>query len=175
MHNYAIVGRVSGILTELKCTIDKNGGSALSKLKESIIVKTIQTALHYGVATFIAILAGVIFIHTIYIAFTELTSNVLVSSLVILNNLFFVIILLEVLSTIVQHPESGDFALRPFLTVGIISAVRHILMVGASVSVDSHGDSAITYLIDLGAHGLLTLILVIAYWIATKAEFMVKK
>lgn len=146
----------------------------MQKLDDSQIVKALQNWLHYGVAIFIGILAVIIFIYAIYIGFTQLPEDVLTGSLDILNNLFFVIILLEVLSTIIQHPESGDFALKPFLTVGIISTVRHILMTGATVSLHSDGSSE-KYLIDLGVHGLLTLVLVIAYWIATQAELSSKK
>jgi uncharacterized membrane protein (DUF373 family) len=51
-----------------------------------------------------------------------------------LNGVLFIVIALEVLRTIVVRFEGGGFQLQPFLVIGIISAVRHILTVGAQLS-----------------------------------------
>jgi uncharacterized membrane protein (DUF373 family) len=50
------------------------------------------------------------------------------------NGVLFVIIVLEILTTVVAHFDFGGFQLKPFLIIGIISAVRHILTVGAQES-----------------------------------------
>ncbi|MBO8126555.1 MAG: hypothetical protein H0Z38_04880 [Firmicutes bacterium] len=147
----------------------------MSKLDEkNRTLNYISLGLHYGVAGFIAVLAAITFLHSVYIAITEMTSDVLGTSLKVLNTLFFVIILLEVMSTVIQHPQSQDFILKPFLTVGIISTIRHILMLGAQVSLEPHTFS-MEHLIDLGLQGVLTLILVTAYWIASKSEVLSSK
>src|SRR5262249_49407258 len=47
------------------------------------------------------------------------------------SGVLFVVIVLEVFRTVVAHLEGGGFQLMPFLIIGVISAVRHILLVGA--------------------------------------------
>jgi uncharacterized membrane protein (DUF373 family) len=51
-----------------------------------------------------------------------------------INDVLFVVIVLELLRTVVAHLETNDFQLKSFLIVGIISAVRHILGVGARIT-----------------------------------------
>jgi uncharacterized membrane protein (DUF373 family) len=51
-----------------------------------------------------------------------------------LNGVLFVVIVLELMSTVVAHFEHAGFQLQPFLIIGIISAVRHILTLGARLS-----------------------------------------
>jgi uncharacterized membrane protein (DUF373 family) len=77
------------------------------------------------------------------------------------NGVLFVVIVLEIFRTLVSHLEGGGFQLRPFLIIGVISAVRHILLVGAtSLSNEStifnHAE------IELGVNAGVALVLVIA-------------
>ena len=51
-----------------------------------------------------------------------------------LNGVLFVVIVLELMTTVVAHFEHAGFQLQPFLIIGIISGVRHILTVGARLS-----------------------------------------
>ena len=51
-----------------------------------------------------------------------------------LNGVLFVVIVLELMTTVVAHFEHAGFQLEPFLIIGIISGVRHILTVGARLS-----------------------------------------
>ena len=48
--------------------------------------------------------------------------------------MLFAIIVIEVMRTVVAHFERGGLQLQPFLIIGIISAVRGILTVGAHLS-----------------------------------------
>jgi len=43
-------------------------------------------------------------------------------------------LVLELMTTVVAHFEHAGFQLQPFLIIGIISGVRHILTVGARLS-----------------------------------------
>lgn len=56
-----------------------------------------------------------------------------------INGVLFVVIILELLETVMSHFEGGGFQLQPFLVIGIISAVRHILTVGARLSLLGEG------------------------------------
>ena len=77
------------------------------------------------------------------------------------NGVLFVVIVLEIFRTLVSHLEGGGFQLRPFLIIGVISAVRHILLVGATSlsnesTVFNHAE------IELGVNAGVALVLVIA-------------
>ena len=50
------------------------------------------------------------------------------------NSVLFIVVILELLRTVVARLEGGGFQLQPFLVIGIISATRDILTVGAELS-----------------------------------------
>jgi uncharacterized membrane protein (DUF373 family) len=50
------------------------------------------------------------------------------------NSALFIVVVLELIRTIVARLEGGGFQLQPFLVIGIISATRDILTVGAELS-----------------------------------------
>ena len=80
------------------------------------------------------------------------------------NGVLFVIILMEILRTVVAHFTHGTFQLMPFIAIGIISAVRHILTVGSALtlggSMSDHEFDRL--LLELGVNTLVSLTLVIA-------------
>ena len=77
------------------------------------------------------------------------------------NGVLFVVIVLEIFRTVLSHLEGGGFQLRPFLIIGIISAVRHILLVGA-VAVSNENTQFNHAQIELGVNAGVALVLVIA-------------
>jgi uncharacterized membrane protein (DUF373 family) len=77
------------------------------------------------------------------------------------NGVLFVVIVLEILRTVLAHLEGGGFQLRPFLIIGIISAVRHILLVGA-VAASNESTQFNHAQIELGVNAGVALVLVIA-------------
>jgi len=81
----------------------------------------------------------------------------------VINGVLFVIIVMEILRTVTGHFEHEGFQLRPFLIIGIISAVRHVLTVGARQSLGAEtGDSAFTRTqVELGVNAGVVLALVV--------------
>jgi uncharacterized membrane protein (DUF373 family) len=77
------------------------------------------------------------------------------------NGVLFVVIVLEIFRTVLAHLEGGGFQLRPFLIIGIISAVRHILLVGA-LAVSNENNQFNHAQIELGVNAGVALVLVIA-------------
>ncbi|HEV2310741.1 MAG TPA: phosphate-starvation-inducible PsiE family protein [Acidimicrobiia bacterium] len=77
------------------------------------------------------------------------------------NGVLFVVIVLEIFRTVVAHLEGGGFQLRPFLIIGVISAVRHILLVGA-LSLSNNSTIFNHTEIELGVNAGVALVLVIA-------------
>jgi hypothetical protein len=55
----------------------------------------------------------------------------------LVSDLLLTLIIMEVLGTVVHHLRERETTLRPFLFIGIISATRGILAVGARLSVSS--------------------------------------
>ncbi|GAC1307358.1 MAG: hypothetical protein NVSMB16_03610 [Acidimicrobiales bacterium] len=81
-----------------------------------------------------------------------------------INGVLFVVIVLELIETVLSHFEGGGFQLQPFLVIGIISAVRHILTVGARLSLAGEG-SSVAYSraqVELGVNAGVVLALALA-------------
>ncbi len=77
--------------------------------------------------------AGVVLFHSAYDLATS-DQPFASAATTAVNGVLFAIIVLEVMRTVVAHFERGGLQLQPFLIIGIISAVRGILAVGARLS-----------------------------------------
>ena len=78
------------------------------------------------------------------------------------NALLFIVIVLELLRTIVARLEGGGFQLQPFLVIGIISASRHILTVGAQLSISGEELPLRRTMIELSVNAGVVLVLSLA-------------
>jgi uncharacterized membrane protein (DUF373 family) len=89
-----------------------------------------------------------------------------------INNILFIVIILEIVRTIISRFTDGIFQLEKFLVIGVIAAVRHILTVGASLTLESTKSDHIFYrdLWQLGLDAVISLILVIAIFISRMAH-----
>jgi uncharacterized membrane protein (DUF373 family) len=58
------------------------------------------------------------------------------------NSVLFIVVILELVRTIIARLEGGGFQLQPFLVIGIISATRDILTVGAELPERPAGPAA---------------------------------
>jgi hypothetical protein len=80
----------------------------------------------------------------------------------LVSDLLLTLIIMEVLGTVVHHLRDKETTLKPFLFIGIISATRGILAVGArlSVSTDAHiTDDFIRNMIELGVNAVVIIAL----------------
>ena len=91
---------------------------------------------------------------------TSLTSDLAV----VLNDVLFAIIILELLSTVVTHLRKGGFQVKAFLYIGIISSVRRILVLGAQLSASANlSEPAFRHgIIELGVDAGVVLVLAVA-------------
>lgn len=80
------------------------------------------------------------------------------------NGVLFVIILMEILRTVMAHFTHGTFQLMPFIAIGIISAVRHILTVGSALTLGTalEDEAFDRLLLELGVNTGVALGLVVA-------------
>ncbi|HLX57350.1 MAG TPA: phosphate-starvation-inducible PsiE family protein [Ktedonobacteraceae bacterium] len=68
----------------------------------------------------------------------SLSPAILASAIIqFVSDLLLVLIIMEVLGTVTHYLQSHTTSLRPFLFIGIVSATRGILSIGARLSVES--------------------------------------
>jgi hypothetical protein len=75
------------------------------------------------------------------------------------------------LRTVLAHLETNDFQLKSFLIIGIISAVRHILGVGARITLTgtpTH-DAFVRAQIELGVGAAVVLGLALSFLLISRA------
>ncbi|MHB2021411.1 MAG: phosphate-starvation-inducible PsiE family protein, partial [Candidatus Xenobia bacterium] len=65
----------------------------------------------------------------------EAVSHIALHILDFVSDLLLVLIIMEVLGTVRSYLKEGDASVRPFLFIGIISATRGILSIGARLSI----------------------------------------
>src|SRR5207247_9430305 len=123
---------------------------AVSRLTEDLV--------HYLLIAALLVLAGMALYKT---AIDLFHPDVSLANRVIngLNGVLFVVIVLELMTTVVAHFEHSGFQLQPFLIIGIISGVRHILTVGARLSLAGEvtGTAFRQSQIELGVEGAVVL------------------
>jgi uncharacterized membrane protein (DUF373 family) len=129
-----------------------------------------EDLVHYAVGVLLVLVAGVVLYHSIAdfvtsdAAFAERITGVI-------NGVLFVIIVMEILRTIVAHFDNAGLQLKPFLIIGIISAVRHILTVGAQLSLGVEGGELFRHVqIELGVNAAVVLALVIGLVLVRRSE-----
>ncbi|HXR66296.1 MAG TPA: phosphate-starvation-inducible PsiE family protein [Ktedonobacteraceae bacterium] len=92
----------------------------------------------------------------------DTTPQAIVASAIIklVSDLLLVLIIMEVLGTVIHYLKSHATSLRPFLFIGIISATRGILSIGARLSVETVSlDEFNRSMIELGVNALAILAL----------------
>ena len=104
--------------------------------------------------------------------FQKAPDHFLSASVTLIKDLLLVIILLELFRTVLGFLQSERVRLEPFLHVGVIASVRKILTTGAELShlKDVPKDTFNHYLMDLGLHVVVILVLMIALYLVKKSE-----
>ena len=89
-----------------------------------------------------------------------------------INDILFVVIILEIMRTVIVRFTDGSFQLDNFLTIGVIAAVRHILTVGASLTMEKKRttEDFNRALMEMGVNTGIVLALVFALFLASAAN-----
>ena len=87
------------------------------------------------------------------------------------NDILFIVIILEILRTVISRFTDGVYQLDKFLIIGVIAAVRHILTVGASLTLESgKSDEAFRRAIyEMGLNAGIVVALVFAFFLSKSA------
>src|SRR6202035_1958116 len=100
-----------------------------------MIMERGETVLFIAIALALLVIAVVVFVHGVHdLLLAPAQEEFAVTATRAVNSVLFIVVVLELLRTIVARLEGGGFQLQPFLVIGIISATRDILTVGAELS-----------------------------------------
>lgn len=86
----------------------------------------------------------------------------------LVNDVLLSLIILELLWTVIRFLKKQKFILGPFLAIGIIAAVRRILLIEAQTSFMEHVPEEKLY--EIGLSAAVIIILMIAYYLSVKAQ-----
>lgn len=86
----------------------------------------------------------------------------------LVNDVLLALIILELLWTVIRFLKKQKFLLGPFLAIGIIAAVRRILLIEAQTSFMEHVPYEKMY--ELGLSAVVIIILMLAYYLSVKAQ-----
>ena len=85
----------------------------------------------------------------------------------LVNDALLSLIILELLWTVIRFLKKQKFILGPFLAIGIIAAIRRILLIEAQTSFMDH--VPIENLYEIGLSAAVIIVLTVAYYISMKA------
>jgi uncharacterized membrane protein (DUF373 family) len=89
-----------------------------------------------------------------------------------INDILFVVIILEIARTVIARFNSGFYQLSRFLVIGVIASVRHILSVGSSLTlkIGKTPEDFERGIIELLVNGGIVVALVFAIFMTRIAE-----
>ena len=135
--------------------------SSPPKLMVSWIIK-LDMFLHMVVA---AVLILSCFAIT-WFAFKSLLPLSRESVIQVINDMLLILIILELLWTVIRFLKKKKFLLGPYISIGIIAAVRRILLIEAQTSSMKH--VPVEKLYEIGLSALVVLVLIVSYYISYK-------
>jgi uncharacterized membrane protein (DUF373 family) len=86
----------------------------------------------------------------------------------LVNDVLLALIILELLWTVIRFLKRQKFILGPFLAIGIIAAIRRILLIEAQTSFMEH--VPVEKLYEIGLSAVVIIILMLAYYLSVKAQ-----
>lgn len=104
----------------------------------------------------------------LYYAFLNILQPSRDAMIHLVNDVLLALIILELLWTVIRFLKRQKFILGPFLAIGIIAAVRRILLIEVQTSFMEHVPVGKLY--EIGLSALVIIILMVAYYISVKAH-----
>ena len=135
----------------------------LTEIFRRLLVKA-DMILHVVAAVLLLIACGFIFFYAVL----NLANPSRDSIIHLINDVLLALIILELLWTVIRFLKKQKFILAPFLAIGIIAAVRRILLIEAQTSFMEHVPNEKLYEIGLSAFVVITLM--VAYYLSVKAQ-----
>ena len=139
------------------------GRPETAELMRRVLIK-IDVVLHVIAAALLLIACGFI----MYYAFLNVLSPSREAMIHLVNDVLLSLIILELLWTVIRFLKKQKFILGPFLAIGIIAAVRRILLIEAQTSFMEHVPADKLY--EMGLSAGVILVLMIAYYLSVLAQ-----
>lgn len=128
-----------------------------------------EKVLFLAIALALLVIAVVVFVRGVRdLVMTPTGEALAVTVARAVNNVLFIVVVLELVRTIVGRLEGGGFQLQPFLVIGIISAARDILAVGAELSLVGGRAPVSHTMIELAVNAGVVLALSVALVLARR-------
>lgn len=144
-------------MDETKSSIDLTEHFRRWLVKVDMIFHIIAALLLLGACSFI-----------MYFAALNIVSPSRDAIIHLVNDVLLALIILELLWTVIRFLKKQKFVLGPFLAIGIIAAVRRILLIEAQTSFMEHVPAEKLY--ELGLSAAIIVALMIAYYLSIKAQ-----
>jgi uncharacterized membrane protein (DUF373 family) len=93
-------------------------------------------------------------------------------TIIIIEELLLVLIVLEIFITVLTHLEGGRLQLEPFIVVGVIAVVRHILSVVVRLAVSMTAAESRAQWIELAVYAGVAFLLVAALAVARWSQWV---
>jgi uncharacterized membrane protein (DUF373 family) len=86
------------------------------------------------------------------------------------NDVLFIVIILELARTVIARFRDGFYQLSRFLIIGVIASVRHILSVGSSLTLNTGKTQEVFErgIIELGINTIIVLVLIFGIFLTQK-------
>lgn len=104
----------------------------------------------------------------LFYAFLNILEPSRASVIALVNDVLLALIILELLWTVIRFLKKQKFSLGPFLAIGIIAAIRRILLIEAQTSLLEH--TPVEKLYEIGLSAGVIIILMIAYYLEAKTQ-----
>jgi len=157
--------------TQVEKSADTEPAGAKPSMVPMKLVDTIEDVFHVALTVLLFIVASGAIIFTVVRLVT--TSPFYPEGMLqAINDILFVVIILEIARTVIARFNSGFYQLSRFLIIGVIASVRHILSVGSSLtlSIGKTPEAFERGIIELLVNGGIVLALVVAIFMTRRAE-----
>jgi uncharacterized membrane protein (DUF373 family) len=86
------------------------------------------------------------------------------------NDVLFIVIILELARTVIARFRDGFYQLSRFLIIGVIASVRHLLSVGSSLTLNTEKTQQAfdRGIIELGINTVIVLVLIFGIFLTTR-------
>ncbi len=132
------------------------------------VLLRMDIAFHAVAALLLLIACGII----LYNSFLYIINPSVDSMIHLINDVLLALIVLELLWTVIRFLRKQQFTLGPFLSIGVIAAVRRILLIEAQTSSMTH--VPIDKLYEMGLSAFVVAVLVVSYYLSVKAQNLEK-
>jgi uncharacterized membrane protein (DUF373 family) len=147
----------------------QNQSAGLVATAASRILASADEAVYVAVGVLFLVAAVAMGVYSISTFIRHINDGFPLDLITFINDLLLVLIILEVLGTVRSYLATGTTSLAPFLYIGIISATRRILAIGAQTTLgQTSGEPFSHFMIDLGVNGGVVLALAIALFLFTR-------